>query len=78
VQTSGKFAPECELKAFGESGVDFSVEYWVDGIEDVTGKYQSDVLFAIWNILRAEGIEMPYPQRVVHHRGLPAPVTPAA
>ncbi|MBQ0752188.1 MAG: mechanosensitive ion channel [Roseovarius sp.] len=78
VQTSRKHAPECELKAFGESGVDFSVEYWVDGIEDVTGKYQSDVLFAIWNVLRAAGIEMPYPQRVVHHRGLPAPVTPAA
>lgn len=78
VQTTGKFAPECELKAFGESGVDFSVEYWVDGIEDVTGKYQSDVLFAIWNALRAEGIEMPYPQRVVHHRGLPAPAAPAA
>lgn len=78
VLTDGKHAPECELKAFGESGVDFSVEYWVDGIEDVTGKYQSDVLFAIWNVLRAEGIEMPYPQRVVHHRGLPAPVTPAA
>jgi len=78
VQTTGKFAPECELKAFGESGVDFSVEYWVDGIEDVTGKYQSDVLFAIWNALRAEGVEMPYPQRVVHHRGLPAPAAPAA
>jgi small-conductance mechanosensitive channel len=70
VLSEGSFAPECELKAFGESGVDFSVEYWVDGIEDVTGKYQSDVLFAIWNVLRARGVEMPYPQRVVHHRGL--------
>lgn len=70
VLADGKFAPECELKAFGESGVDFSVEYWVDGIEDVTGKYQSDVLFAIWTVLRARGVEMPYPQRVVHHRGL--------
>lgn len=70
VLAEGKFAPECELKAFGESGVDFSVEYWVDGIEDVTGKYQSDVLFAIWSVLRARRVEMPYPQRVVHHRGL--------
>ncbi|MAN99403.1 MAG: mechanosensitive ion channel protein MscS, partial [Roseovarius sp.] len=43
VLPDGKYAPECELKAFGESSVDFSVEYWVDGIEDVTGKYQSDV-----------------------------------
>ena len=78
VLPDGKYAPECELKAFGESSVDFSVEYWVDGIEDVTGKYQSDVLLAIWNALRAEGIEMPYPQRVLHHRGLTAPATPAA
>ncbi|MBD12933.1 MAG: mechanosensitive ion channel protein MscS [Roseovarius sp.] len=78
VLPDGKYAPECELKAFGESSVDFSVEYWVDGIEDVTGKYQSDVLLAIWNVLRAEGIEMPYPQRVLHHRGLTAPATPAA
>lgn len=62
---------ECELKAFADSGVEFSVEYWVEGIEDVTGKYQSDVLFAIWNALKAAEIEIPFPQRVVHHKGLP-------
>jgi small-conductance mechanosensitive channel len=71
VLTEGTRAPECELKAFADSGVEFSVEYWVEGIEDVTGKYQSDVLFAIWNALRAEGIEIPFPQRVLHHVGLP-------
>ncbi|KNX40216.1 putative MscS family protein.1 precursor [Roseovarius tolerans] len=70
VLTEGARAPECELKAFADSGVDFSVEYWVEGIEDVTGKYQSDVLFAIWNALKAEGIEIPFPQRVLHHVGL--------
>ena len=73
VITEGARAPECELKAFADSGVEFSVEYWVEGIEDVTGKYQSDVLFAIWNALRAEGIEIPFPQRVLHHVGLPQP-----
>lgn len=69
--------PECELKAFADSGVEFSVEYWVEGIEDLTGKYRSEVLFAIWNALKAEEIEIPYPQRVVHHKGLPLTV-PAA
>jgi small-conductance mechanosensitive channel len=73
VLAEGARAPECELKAFADSGVEFSVEYWVEGIEDVTGKYQSDVLFAIWNALRAEGIEIPFPQRVLHHVGLPQP-----
>lgn len=62
---------ECELKAFADSGVEFSVEYWVEGIEDVTGKYHSQVLFAIWNALKAENIEIPFPQRVLHHKGLP-------
>jgi small-conductance mechanosensitive channel len=63
---------ECELTGFADSGIEFSVEYWVEGIEDLTGKYRSDVLFAIWNALKAENIEIPFPQRVVHHRGLPA------
>ena len=69
VLNKGRCAPECELKAFADSGVEFSVEYWVEGIEDVTGKYQSDVLFAIWTALHAEVIEIPFPQRVLHHKG---------
>lgn len=63
--------PDCELVAFGESSVDFVVEYWVSGIDDGKNKYKSPVLFAIWNALKAEGVEMPYPQRVVHLK--PAP-----
>lgn len=58
--------PDCELTAFGESSVDFVLEYWVNGIDDGKNKYRSPVLFAIWNALKNEGIEMPYPQRVVH------------
>ncbi|HPD94013.1 MAG: mechanosensitive ion channel [Rhodobacter sp.] len=67
---------ECELTAFADSGVEFSVEYWVEGIEDLTGKYRSVVLFAIWNALKGAEIEIPYPQRVVHHRGLPPTAMP--
>ena len=63
---------ECELTAFADSGIEFSVEYWVEGIEDLTGKYRSEVMFPIWNALKAEEIEIPFPQRVVHHKGLPA------
>jgi len=63
--------PDCELKGFGESSVDFGVEYWVAGIDDGKNKYGSPVLFAIWNALKAEGIEMPYPHRVVELRNAP-------
>jgi potassium efflux system protein len=61
--------PDCELRGFGESAVDFAVEYWVSGIDDGKNKYGSPVLFAIWNALKEAGIEMPYPQRVVHVKG---------
>jgi potassium-dependent mechanosensitive channel len=63
--------PDCELRGFGESSVDFAVEYWVAGIDDGKNKYGSPVLFAIWNALKDAGIEMPYPHRVVELRNAP-------
>ena len=61
--------PDCELVGFGDSGVDFCVEYWVNGIDDGRNKYKSHVLFAIWNALKENGIEIPYPHRVVELSG---------
>ncbi len=61
-------SPDCELRGFGESGVDFVVEFWVSGLDDGPNKYVSDVLFVIWNALKAAGIEIPYPHRVVELR----------
>lgn len=61
--------PDCELRGFGESSVDFAVEYWVNGIDDGKNKYGSQVLFAIWRALKAHGVEMPYPHRIVEMRG---------
>ena len=60
------YPPDCELRGFGESGIDFAVEFWVNGIDDGPNKYTSDVLFLIWNALRDNDIEIPYPQRVLH------------
>ena len=60
--------PDCELRGFGESSVDFAVEYWVAGLDDGKNKYGSPVLFAVWNALKEAGIEMPYPRRVVELR----------
>ncbi len=64
--------PDCALKAFGESAVDFSVEFWVSGVDGGKNKYMSPVMFAIWNALKEAGIEMPYPQRVVHMKAVPS------
>jgi potassium efflux system protein len=63
------YPPDCELRAFGENGIDFAVEFWVNGLDDGPNKYTSDVLFLIWNALKDAGVEIPYPQRVVEIKG---------
>jgi small-conductance mechanosensitive channel len=70
--------PDCELRAFGDSGVEFAVEFWVNGIDDGRNKFTPEVLFAIWNALKAHDIEIPYPQQVVHHKGLGGATPPGA
>ena len=62
-------APDCELRGFGDSGIDFCVEFWVNGIDDGKNKYSSDVLFLVWNALKENDIEIPYPHRVVEIKG---------
>jgi small-conductance mechanosensitive channel len=58
--------PVCHLKAFGESSLNFILRFWirdpVDGITNVSGQ----VLLALWDTFKKEGIEIPYPVREVH------------
>ena len=63
--------PDCELRGFGDSGVDFGVEFWVNGLDDGKNKYTSNVLFLIWNALKDNDIEIPYPHRVVEFKNVP-------
>ncbi|PYG28546.1 mechanosensitive ion channel family protein [Pelagimonas varians] len=65
---SDPFPPDCEFRAFGDSGVEFAVEFWVNGIDDGRHKFSSDVGFLIWNALRDNDIEIPYPHRVIEMR----------
>lgn len=65
------YPPDCELRGFGDSGIDFAVEFWVNGFDDGPNKFTSDVLFLIWNALKDNGIEIPYPHRVVEIKGAP-------
>ena len=51
--------PACELKSFGDSGVRFTAKFWVNGIDDGQNNYTSDVMYAIWDALKAAKIEMP-------------------
>jgi small-conductance mechanosensitive channel len=58
-------APDVELRGFGDNGVNFAVEFWVDGIDDGKNKFTSEIRFLIWDALKKAGISMPFPQREV-------------
>ena len=57
--------PDLELREFGENGINFAVEFWCSGIDDGPNKFTSDLNFAIWRVLKKNGIVMPLPQRII-------------
>lgn len=57
--------PDCELRGFGDSAVNFGVEFWIKGIDDGRNKISSDVLMIIWRTLKDNNISIPFPQREV-------------
>jgi len=61
--------PDVELRGFGDSGINFGVEFWADGIDDGKNKFSSDVLFIVWRALKENQIQIPYPQREVRILG---------
>ena len=57
--------PDCEIRKFGDSGIVFGVEYWIEGIDDGKSRVDSDLLMMIWETLKEHNIEIPFPQREV-------------
>jgi small-conductance mechanosensitive channel len=60
--------PAANLTNFGADGLEFTLVYWIDDIENGPGNLKSLVNLAILKALRDHGIEIPYPQRVLHSR----------
>lgn len=59
-------APSVALSAFGADGLEFTVGYWIGDPENGQGNLRSLVNLAILAALRANNIDIPFPQRVVH------------
>ena len=60
--------PSAALSAFGADGLEFTLGYWIDDPENGQLGLRSDINLTILASLRANGVEIPYPQRVVHLR----------
>jgi len=58
--------PVCHLVEFGDSSVNFVLRFWIrDPAKGVTN-VKGEVLLELWDILKANSIDIPYPQRVIH------------
>lgn len=65
--------PGCILVEFAEAGMKFSLTFWIadpDGMDNV----KSDVMLALWEAFKREGIRLPYPVREIRVRGGALPV----
>ena len=57
--------PDAEISSFGDSGVNILVEFWMLGIDDGENRVGADLLLVIWDVLKENDIEIPFPQRDV-------------
>jgi small-conductance mechanosensitive channel len=62
-------APGALLASFGSDGLDFVLNYWINDPENGQLNVQDAVNTAVLAALREHGVEIPYPQRVVHLKG---------
>jgi small-conductance mechanosensitive channel len=65
--------PNCILTEFTEAGMKFSLTFWIadpEGMDNV----KSDVMLALWDAFKREGIRVPYPVREIRVRGGALPV----
>ena len=63
--------PACLLKGFGDNGVNLELRIWINDPKNGVSNVKSDVFLRIWDKFRAQGIEIPFPQRDLHLKAPP-------
>lgn len=61
-------SPVCNVTAFGDSAVEFDLRFWIQDPVNGMANVRSDVFLNVWDALKANGIEIPFPQRDLHIR----------
>jgi small-conductance mechanosensitive channel len=59
--------PAVRLQRFGADGLEYQLQFWIQDPQNGQSNVKSDVNVAVLKGLRAAGIEIPFPQRVVRH-----------
>lgn len=65
----GTEAPRVMLRDFAENGINMELAVWIRDPEAGQANLRSDLNWAIWQAFTEGGVEIPFPQRVVHLAG---------
>ncbi len=63
--------PVCNLLEFGDSSVNFDLRFWITDPQNGMANVRSQVLIGLWEHLKTNGIEIPFPQRDLHVKSWP-------
>ncbi len=66
--------PGCLLSEFTETGMKFSLTFWIEDAYAGMDNVRSDVMLALWKAFKQENIRVPYPVREIRVRGGALPV----
>lgn len=66
VVAEGAERPRVLLRDFGDNGINLELAIWIKDAEEGQLSLRSDLYWGIWKAFQQAGIEIPYPQRVIH------------
>lgn len=58
-------APVCHIVGFGDSSIDFILRFWIKDPSGGLTNVRGNVYLALWDALKRENIEIPFPRRDV-------------
>jgi small-conductance mechanosensitive channel len=63
--------PVCHIVNFGDSSVDYILRFWIDDPTGGLTNIRGNVYLALWDAFKANGVDIPFPQREVRVLGDP-------
>jgi small-conductance mechanosensitive channel len=64
--------PVCWLAGFGDSSIDFLLNFWIKDAEKGVTNAKGMVFMALWDAFKENGIQIPYPHREVYMHEAPS------
>ena len=61
----------CLVKGFGDNGLNLELRVWINDTQNGLGSVKNELLRGVLRRFNEKGIELPYPQMVLHHKSMP-------